>query len=248
MEIDTKRHDDVFNYRTFHDPIHIIGVGGIGSRVAEALLRYKCGVVNDLHFYDKDIVEPHNPPNQAYGIKEIGRPKAAMLAKLAKKWMGTDGIHIHECFIEGHTPLQGIVFACLDKMSARKTLWNTCVRKNPDIPLFIETRMDAFNILIHVVDPNNEVHIKEWERFCYSDEEANNQLAGCGGHIALPTTVQMAASLAVWEMVRFHAIRNGDNDFINNQIRFDLISMNLETYQWTEPQVGPESAQTTLDV
>jgi len=231
MTYDTRRHDVIFDHKTFKDPIHIIGVGGIGGRVAELLIRFGCGLRNELHVWDGDTVAPHNPPNQVYGKNHVGMYKTEALAQLAKEWTGAQ-IHEHREFVDGHRPFKGVVFACLDSMRTRKAIWENCIKQHDQIVLFVETRMDATHILTHVIDPNNASHIEQWERYWYPDEQADNLIGGCGGHIAIPTTVVRAASDAVWEMVRFHAIRNGDDDLLNNQLRVDMVSHEVQTFQW----------------
>src|SRR6185436_215746 len=74
MEFNTLRHDSVLDWRTFTQPIHVVGVGGIGGSVVELLLRYGLGVRNEIHVWDDDIVEAHNTPNQVYLPSHVGRP------------------------------------------------------------------------------------------------------------------------------------------------------------------------------
>ena len=62
-------------------PIHIIGIGAMGSRVAELLARLG---VQQLHIWDMDTVEDKNIANQAYFHRHIGMQKTDALEDLLK--------------------------------------------------------------------------------------------------------------------------------------------------------------------
>ena len=212
-------------------PIHVVGVGGIGSKLAEMMLRGDCGAVEEFHLWDGDGVERHNLHNQAYVKSGLGLSKVRELERLAEEW-GDMHPYIHEEFVDGPRPMRGVVVLCLDTMSARRRIWETCIRRNPEVQLMIETRMDALAVHIYTADPNNENHIFEWEKYWYPDEEMVNEGAGCGLRPTPSTTVGMAASLVGWQLIRFASIAAGIKDTLDNRIRMRLRPLEVETFHW----------------
>ena len=57
---------------SFKGAIHVIGVGAMGSRIAELLVRLG---IPKIHIWDMDIVEAKNITNQAYLHHHIGMKK-----------------------------------------------------------------------------------------------------------------------------------------------------------------------------
>lgn len=212
-------------------PVHIVGVGGIGSKVAECILRGDCGTVPQLHVWDGDTVESHNLRNQAYILEDVDHPKVFALTQRAKAWGGAVP-HVHNEFITGAVPLSGIVILCLDSMSARKTVWDTCIKQNPNVRLMIETRMDALRGVIYTVDPNNELHVAEWEKYWFPDDEGHNEGAGCGLNPTLGTTALKVAGEVGWQLIRFSSIEQGGDDVLYNRIVMNQRPLSVEGYKW----------------
>ncbi len=230
MSLDTKRHDMLFNKEAFDKPVHIIGVGGVGSHVVLELAKLGVGThpQNTVDFYDGDIIEPHNVSSQAYGTKRIGMPKVEALSHQFTSWSdGNVGVP-HPHFVEGRIPLSGVVFSCLDTMQARKDICEASIWRNPDITLFIETRMDANNAIVFAFDPNNEDHIGIWEEYWFPDSEANDEAGGCGSHQSAITAVTITASLAVQQMIHF---AKKSNEFANH-LRLTFSPWELKASVW----------------
>ena len=61
--------------------IHIIGIGAMGSRVAELLVRLG---IPKIHIWDMDTVEDKNIANQVYLHSHIGMKKTDALESLLK--------------------------------------------------------------------------------------------------------------------------------------------------------------------
>ena len=229
--IDTQRHESVFDYKQFLEPIHVIGVGGVGSHVACHLVKLGCGVLNELHVWDGDTVATHNLANQMYDSSDVGHLKVAALQRRASTFGGIT-LKQHPVFFEPPQQVKGVVFLCVDTMSARRQILNMGIKGNTEVPLFIEVRMDATSVLMHVVDPSNPRHIRQWEKYWYPDEDADNQIAGCGGRVAVGPTASIAADYAVWQFIRYAAIVQGGSDILDNQIRLTMRPLSLKTFQW----------------
>jgi molybdopterin/thiamine biosynthesis adenylyltransferase len=183
--------------------VHIIGVGAIGSWVA--LECAKLGIKN-IHLWDYDKIEPHNVPNQAYGLESVGKYKVEAIAQTIRDQMGnTNKVTIHNVDIEkecSRKDLSGVVFSCVDSMKLRKHLWENNVKMNPSILLWNETRMGIEQGMVYAVDPTNSAHAKEYENTLYSDE--STQEPACNARAIINTSV-LTASIAVTQMVNYFA-------------------------------------------
>ncbi|HEY4521430.1 MAG TPA: ThiF family adenylyltransferase [Candidatus Paceibacterota bacterium] len=230
MTVTTNLTDPTFDFYGFAAQINIVGVGGIGSHVARLLV--KGGLRSHLAVWDGDHVEPHNCRNQTYDPEQVGQLKTDALRHKIRKWGGTDPIQFPH-LTKGQRLIPGIVFLCVDRMDTRQEIWQSCVKGNAEVPIFIETRMDGINILIHVVDPCDPTHQHDWERYCsYSDAEAVNETTGCGGPIAVLPSASMTADLAVWQLMRYADIKGGANDVLDNQIRFNIRTLEIKKFRW----------------
>lgn len=230
MGLNTTRHDALFNKDAFGMPVHVIGVGGVGSHVALELAKLGVGTHpnNTVDFYDGDIIEPHNVSNQAYSPRQIGVSKTEALSHKFTSWSDGNVAAPHAQFVEGHIPLSGVVFTCLDTMQARKDIAQASIWRNPDIRLYIETRMDANNAIVFAFDPNNEDHIGIWEDYWFPDSEADDQAVGCGSRQSVITAVTITASMAVQQMIHFAA---HSNEFANH-LRLTFSPWELKASVW----------------
>lgn len=222
QRITTIRHDALIPPPLRTLPIHLIGCGGVGSHVAMMLAKMQVGT--GLWLYDDDVIEPQNPPNQAFGPEHIGQPKVEALLSQVRGWSdGTLWCATHQSRITTLYTLSGIVFLCVDSMEARKTIMESSILGNPAISLVVETRMDAKLAMAFIFDPNQAVHQKLWKRSWYPDA-VTESIAGCGGHLSVITAVMQTAVVAVQgAMNHFHAPTEAANH----------VQLNLETWKLT---------------
>lgn len=223
MDINYSRQADLFDNSTFKTPIHIIGAGATGSWVA--LFLAKLGISN-ITVWDFDKVEEHNIPNQVYRIKyeglsgyetDIDKHKVEALGDLI---YDSTGISLNQknIRVDGNQPLSGIVFVLTDTMKSRKEIYEKAIKLNPAVKLLIETRMGLEGGRVYVVDPMNMKQAKEYEStFTYNDDEA--EVSACGTSQSVIATAVQIASIAVWQVIKYH---NG-NEF-DNEILVDCIN------------------------
>ena len=83
--MDLSRQQDLIDPDQLDVPITVVGCGGIGSFVVLTLAKMGCRA---LTVYDDDRVEPHNIPNQAYRLADVGRLKVEALAELVREVAG----------------------------------------------------------------------------------------------------------------------------------------------------------------
>lgn len=94
--------------------IHIIGVGAMGSRVAELLARIG---IPKLHIWDMDTVEDCNIANQMYLNKHIGMKKTDALEEILKDINPTIQVIKHDKYTD--QPLSGYIFLSVDSIETR---------------------------------------------------------------------------------------------------------------------------------
>lgn len=229
MPLDTKRHDALFDKKSFTEDLHLIGTGSVGSALAYQLAKLGIGYASRFHVWDGDTVASHNIANQAYYPHDIGEKKAKALGMHIREWSdGTEAI-IHSEFVTKRVPLSGVVILCLDNMEARRDICRDSLWNNPDVSLVIETRMDASLVIIHAFDPNLPLHIKIWESYWYPTKEMENE-EGYGGPISIMPSITMAASLAAQLFIKY--ARDQRITDIPNQVRLNLRTWELKKAVW----------------
>lgn len=222
--LDTRRHDAIFDNKSFDCPVNIIGVGGVGSHVARLLAKLGVGSHSAVNVYDGDRVEPHNLSNQAYLSQHVGSYKTDALYDQYYKWSGGVEIYPRAQYVTAQIPLSGIVFLCLDQMEPRKAICEQSVWRNPDVKLLIETRTSVAHAMVFALDPNRERHIECWDAYWYPSEMADND-TGCNGPQSIITSVEMTSILAVQSFLHF--ARTGTVEGMINRFSFDLTALEV---------------------
>lgn len=210
--------------------IHLLGLGCGGSYTAMHIAKKGAQAIACMHGWDGDDVDLGNTQSQTYLDRHVGMKKVDALADQVREWGGFEMVR-HPEFITRPVPLSGYVFVAVDSMTTRMQLWEQSIERNAAVHLMIEMRLDTTTAIIHVVDPNNEAHIKRWRHYWYPAEEATTA-GDCGATVARGPIASLAASMCVWQMVRAIRIAEGSNDRLDNQIRIEMEPLSIETYQW----------------
>lgn len=176
-------------------PVTVIGVGSVGSNVANMLARIG---VERMTIIDGDAVESHNIPASRFTLDDLGYFKADIVAKRLRDEVGLT-VKAERRYYEGEERLKGSVFACVDTMSARKKIWSQ-VKKNPLVDVLIDTRVARRFFTVFCVRPSLPEDIAHYEQFLYDDAEATGQ--GCGAH-GIITASTMVAAEAVERLCAF---------------------------------------------
>jgi hypothetical protein len=195
--MDYSRQAAVFNNEKFNTPVTIIGAGATGSWTA--LFLAKMGI-KDIRVYDFDIVEAHNIPNQLFGLADVGKPKVVALQDQIKALTGLD-IHIYNERVDANTPLNGIIICLTDTMSSRKEIWESTAKYQPDVPLWLETRMGIDEIRLYEIAPCNLNHVKAYDKTMYSDDTA--EVSACGTSMSVISTAAQLASQVAWSIIHY---------------------------------------------
>ena len=173
--MDLYRQQDLIEPDQLDLPITVVGCGGIGSFVVLALAKMGCRA---LAAYDDDRVEPHNVPNQAYGLGDVGRLKVEALADLVAAVTGV-ALQIRAERVREQR-LQGVVVSAVDTMAARREIWLRGIRHRAGVPLYLDARMGAEVARILTVRPADPDDIRRYEASLHADEDA----------VVLPCTAQ----------------------------------------------------------
>jgi hypothetical protein len=217
--IDITRHIDVFSRDAFGNKrIDIIGAGASGSRIVLSLA--KLGLEN-IHVWDFDTVEAHNIANQAFSQADIGRPKVDALHDLVEKATGLK-INVHNEKVDGSQQLGEVVFVLTDTMASRKEIWDKGIRYKMRTKLMIETRMGADEGRVYAINPTKPGQVKGWEGTLYGDEAA--PVSACGASISVGPTAEFLSGLAVWQLIRWQAVEQGNakGDKLDHEVIFGL--------------------------
>lgn len=227
--LDTRRHDALFDRKSFDLPIHIVGVGGVGSHVAYLLAKLGVGNQSPVTVYDGDKVEPHNLANQAYSDQHVGLYKAEALYDQYRLWSGGVEIWPVTKFITEPVAFSGVVFLCLDNMEARKQICESSLWGNDQVKLLVETRTSVTDVMIFALDPASKRHTECWDAYWYPSTQADNDI-GCSGPMSIVTAVSLTAGFAVDTFLRFADSRKLNR--IYNRFCYNLARKEQIEEQW----------------
>ena len=198
MEVDIYwRQLDIFDPTKKNPQITIVGVGSLGSMIAYNLA--KMGFKN-ICVYDTDIVEEHNVSNQLYGKCDIGKKKVKALQERIQNDCGTNITIKEELFTTNSAFIPGIVYMAVDNMDTRKELWYNNIKHNPNVKLYIESRLGAELARMYTIDPFNMSHIREYEKTLYSNKDSEE--SPCT-YRAIFTVICVIAGLAAHKAVKY---------------------------------------------
>lgn len=147
------------------ESVMIGGAGGIGSWLTFFISRAGFKPI----LYDFDRIEAHNLGGQLFKSSDIGLYKVEAVRRLVKDFCDTE-ISILSEPITRNSPYHYFMFSAFDNMEARKImfdLWKKSHSNCPVTPLYIDGRLEAEQLQIFCVTPEN-MHIYE-ERFLFED-------------------------------------------------------------------------------
>jgi molybdopterin/thiamine biosynthesis adenylyltransferase len=168
--MDFERQLGIFNPDRTNANILIVGVGGIGSWVAEGLARLG---ISQMTLVDPDTIEAHNLPTQRYHEKAVGGYKALEMAR-SLSYFPCEFTPIIAKFVPHLVKGFDIVISAVDNMATRKEIYDACVAYN--IPFFVDGRIGRTSIGVHTVTAHPASR-KFYEEFLFTDDQAQD--TGC---------------------------------------------------------------------
>lgn len=175
--------------------IHIIGIGAMGSRVAELLVRLG---IPSIHIWDFDTVEDKNITNQLYFNHQIGMKKTDALEEILKDINPEIKIIKHEAWTE-ESNLSGYVFLNVDSIELRHLIAKTN-EFNPLIKAMFDCRMRLEDAQSYAADWSNDTQKKTFmSSMEFTDEEATEAtpVSACGTTLSVASTVVSTAAFTV---------------------------------------------------
>lgn len=215
-------------------PIHIIGVGGVGSHLA--LLAVKYGV-RKMHLWDFDEFGPHNVSNQVFfPEKHLGMNKALAVKEVCETFNPRVTLTAHPSRFTGISKSdsrEAIVFICVDSMSARRSIIKS-LKFSGVKTVIIETGMGVSSVRTCVFNGHNQRHFDAWLSNEYFPSNGEfRERAPCGTALTVGATCAAVASSALWLLV--DVLRGATRA---QTTRFEFSPVNLFTGERMGTQTG----------
>ncbi len=111
----------------------LVGCGGTGGFLAEAVCRLLIGRKSQLYLVDMDRVETHNVARQAFDRSEVGHFKAEVLARRLSRRFGREigysvlpyDRELHAQVFDRHRSRINLIIGCVDNAAARRAIAET---------------------------------------------------------------------------------------------------------------------------
>ena len=196
MALDLKKSYTFFQPEKVTDPVHIIGIGAIGSTLAVMLARIG---MEKLYVYDFDTVSTHNIANQQYRYEDVGARKVDALTSILKEI--NPKISVNKT-ADSWTPKKQLsvhVFMCVDNMKSRNEIMRHC-SLNPQVVSVYDFRMgltDAQHYAATTASINSMN--KMLKSMQHTDEEAkkNVPVSACNTELSIMPTIATVVSVGV---------------------------------------------------
>lgn len=200
------KHMDFFNPIKVQDNIHIIGVGAIGSTLAEMLARLG---FEKLYIYDMDTVTEHNIANQMFRFNDIGEKKVVALEAMLKEINPNIEVISYD---KGYHPkalnapsLNGHVFLCVDNIDLRRDIVETN-QYNPMIKVFYDFRMGLADAQHYAADwskMDQKKYLLSTMQFSHAEAKAATPVSACGTTLSVVPTVRTVVAAGVTNFMNF---------------------------------------------
>jgi molybdopterin/thiamine biosynthesis adenylyltransferase len=190
----------IFDPSEFSWPVHIIGVGGIGSALFLPLLKLGIG---ELHVWDPDIVEPHNIPAQLlYRPSDIGKRKVDCLQNFGR-WIEAEcEVIAHPELVTERTELSGVVISGVDSMLSRRRIWGAVDRNNVDVVFYLDARIGGEQLELYSLIPCDPKESQMYEENWLVSDEQTLELP-CAARTVIHPPVVLAGEV-VAHLTRFY--------------------------------------------
>ena len=200
------RQGEFFDPININESIHVVGVGAIGSHVAEMLARMG---IQSLTLWDFDVVDEHNIPNQLYSFDDVGHPKVDVLAAQLTAINPDIVIKKRKRWEPGMT-LSGYVFMCVDKIDVRQQIVDTFMYTT-SVKAIFDFRMRLTDAQHYAGCPGNEkemVNLRKTMDFTEEEAKAATPVSACGSTLAVLPTIRMITAVGVANFMNF--VKTGD--------------------------------------
>ena len=217
------KHREFFNPEELEDEIHIIGVGAVGSTIAENLARLG---VKKLYLYDFDTVTEHNITNQMFTSKHVGMSKLDALTQILTEINPEiELITVPEGWTEG-TTLSGYIYLAVDDIELRQKIVKENLY-NTNIKAMFDTRMrltDAQHFACKWTDKGQK-HLLATMNFTKEEAQESTPVSACGTTLSVTPTVRIICALAVSNLINLI-----NKDELRKTIIIDAFEMTVDAF------------------
>jgi molybdopterin/thiamine biosynthesis adenylyltransferase len=199
--ISTVKHAEYFDPMKVEEPIHIIGLGAIGSHICEMLVRLG---LEKFYLYDLDRVEAKNVANQIYFDDLVGMLKTeATAAHMAMINPDISGQLFHKGW-DGHA-LAGYVFLCVDNIDLRRRIVEEN-QYNSKIKAMFDFRMRLSDAQHYAADWSDKKNVKDFlatMQFTHEEAAAATPVSACGTTLSIIPTIKMITAAGIANFINF---------------------------------------------
>lgn len=211
------KHLEFITPSAYTKQIHIIGVGAIGSRVAEILVRLG---FSNIHIYDFDTVEDANVTNQLYTYSDIGKLKTEALNAKLLEINPRLSLITHDKYIA--QPLNGAVFLCVDSINLRRTITQNSLH-NLNIDIMFDMRMRLTDGQGYAAIWSNPDHVSAFfNSMQFNDEDDLTPLSVCGTSLSVAPTILTLVSHQVMNFISYIKTKEIKQVFFTDVMEFSL--------------------------
>lgn len=195
--IDLSKHLEFFDPERLHGkPVHIIGLGAIGSNVAETLARLG---IEEMHIYDFDTVDSPNIANQMYYQDQMTMTKLEATENNITRINKNINLHLHRDGWTADAALDGHVFIAVDSIETRKQIIDNNLF-NPNIITMSDYRMrltDAQHYLAKWDDMKQKEALRKASDFTEEEAKEATPLSACGTTLSVYPTIKAIVALGI---------------------------------------------------
>jgi len=179
-------------------PVAIVGVGTIGSHLAEMLA--KLGV-RDFTLIDPDEVDTVNLAVQGFYESDVGQAKVTAIAERPAAIDGMVAVVCYEADYRANlVPAKAAVFACVDSMRVRGQIFRDFTEH--DRPVFFDGRTAAEALRVFCIDRTDREAADLYRQSLFPSHEAYRE--GCTARATIYCASMAAAILCAlykrWSM------------------------------------------------
>lgn len=195
--IDLSKHLEFFDPERLHGkPVHVIGLGAIGSNIVETLTRLG---IEDIHIYDFDTVDTPNIANQVYYTHQLNKTKTEATAENIKAINPDATITIHPDGWTEDVYLDGHIFIAVDSIETRKKIIESNLF-NPNVITMSDFRMrltDAQHYLAKWDDIKQKDALRKASDFTEEEAKEATPISACGTTLSVYPTIKAIVALGI---------------------------------------------------
>jgi molybdopterin/thiamine biosynthesis adenylyltransferase len=193
LQADYSDQTAIFDPSKFTWPVHIIGMGGIGSALIFPLM--KLGLRGELHLWDTDVVEPRNLPAQLiYRKSDVDTKKVLAAQAFAERQEADCTVVPHDEFVTASTPLEGVVISGVDSMTSRSAIWQAVQALSYLVPFYMDGRIGGEQYQLLTLNPSDFDAAQTYQQhWLFPDEEAAE--LPCAARTVIHPAAELAAKM-----------------------------------------------------